>query len=102
MTIVSVGPLGWILGLLSRSSEKEEKRRIPRVTDGGVPSSMEKEKIIKDDGRYLIYYRFGDESVDLGRAKRVCGCNNSGTDCSNAQGHGTHFPKAKGCGTCRS
>ena len=31
---------------------------------GAEPWTMEKEKIIKEDGRYLIYYRFKPISAD--------------------------------------
>lgn len=88
---------------LGRIVKKEEKRSTPHEVDSGVPRGMEKEKIIKDDGRYLIYYRFGDEPEGPRRGKQTCEPD-TGPKTGNlsAQGHGTHFPKAKECGTCQS
>ena len=34
---------------------------------------MEKERITKDDGRYLIYYRFGDEQGEAAKGKAHLG-----------------------------
>ncbi|NMB46880.1 MAG: hypothetical protein GX998_10800 [Firmicutes bacterium] len=37
-----------------------------------MPNGMEKEQITKDDGRYLIYYRFDDEKDGVGDDATVC------------------------------
>lgn len=64
-------------------------------------NGMKKERIAKDDGRYLIYYRFDDEEHSAavnatGSKKSTCqtgSCDGTGPDDSSA---------GKGCGTCRN
>ncbi|NLJ25212.1 MAG: hypothetical protein GX354_07285 [Firmicutes bacterium] len=46
---------------------------------------MEKERITKDDGRYLIYYRFGDEENRATKDKANLG-KNAGSPCDGCCG----------------
>ena len=62
---------------------------------------MEKERITKDDGRYLIYYRFGDEqdgAADRTKGTRKHGCQTDGCDGTSPDGSSA----GKGGGTCRN
>lgn len=45
--------------------------------NGGMLIGMEKERITKDDGRYLIYYRFGDEKDKATKDQANLGKNES-------------------------
>lgn len=53
--------------------------------NGGILISMEKERITKDDGRYLIYYRFGNEQGEAAKGKAHLG-GNEGTPCKGCCG----------------
>lgn len=56
---------------------------------------MQKEKIIKDDGRYLIFYRFDDEE-DAPAEKT------GGSSQKNTPDSAEKKPGAKGCAPCQS
>jgi len=69
-------------------------------TVGGVPTGMEKEQITKDDGRYLIYYRFHKEDDSKKHAcQSGCCC---GTSSGKEEARTDAGKTGKGCGTCQN
>lgn len=69
-----------------------------------VPLDMEKEKITKDDGRYLIYYRFGSKGAgNIGTEQPDEGNCPPGEDCRGKTTSNCHGQsQRKGCGNCQS
>ncbi|NLY30115.1 MAG: hypothetical protein GX047_05730 [Firmicutes bacterium] len=67
---------------------------------------MRKERITKDDGRYLIYYSFDDEAsagdeVNVFRSGDADGCGGCCSGKAKAVS-GSEGQDRKGCGPCRN